>query len=81
MANWQRRLNLADIYHAGIPVHELAGMVAERLASISVPGGDEYLTDERDEIISEFRDMAEDPAVNTSDFDQVMERQIGRAHV
>ena len=76
MANWQLKLQLSDVYHKGLPIPELAGIVAERLAALSIPFTMLYavpdLGDIRDDIVGEFREISVDPNADADDFDEVM---------
>ena len=73
MANWQIRLNLGDVYHADKPIPELAGIVAARLRGLKLPPRcDEYTTDRREELATEFSLLSEDPTSNADDFDEIM---------
>ena len=72
MTNWVTTLNLADVYHEGHPIPELSGIVAKRLKAIRIPNEDEYLTSQRDNIVSEFELLAADATSDAEDFDSIM---------
>lgn len=79
MADWQRKLELKDEWpktrNGELSVSQLADIVADRLEALE-PFGDKELDRsldyEREEIIEEFRALAEDADVD--DFDEVLER-------
>ena len=76
MANWQRKLNLKDVWNKStedgdMTVQELAGVISKRLKALR-PLGDDGVDVERDEIADEFEGLSEDPDADTNDFDNVM---------
>lgn len=80
MANWQRTLNLLPEWKQAkegkITVSQLAGVIAERLASLEPFENDSdglILNEHHDEIVDEFNYLARDPDTEASDFDCVME--------
>lgn len=78
MANWQLRLQLGDVYHSGLPIPELAKIVAERLAALKITAlmlvAASDLEDIRTEIVEEFQALSADPESDADNFDAVMER-------
>ena len=72
MANWQRTLNLKDIWPTNDP-QRIASAIAERLLRLE-PFSDPSLNRMRDEFAFEFGSMANDSNVDTDDFDDAMER-------
>ena len=78
MANWRLILQLGDVYHKGLPIPELAGIVAERLAALTIPATMLYsvstLGDVRDDIVDAFKSVAANPNADADDFDGVMEQ-------
>ena len=75
MANWQSKLYLGDVYHAGLPIPELAGHVAERLRGVPpFKGLTKQLLAEQEKLMEEFESLATDQASTADDFDEVMER-------
>ncbi len=77
MADWQRKLEIADLhngYRAGtVSVSDLASGVADRLAKLSA-FNNEDLDTERDEIVEEFRCLSKENDPNIDDYDEVLER-------
>jgi hypothetical protein len=75
MADWQNTVNLLPewrmVRDGELAIQQLAKVAAARLAKVSVP---EFLVDERDDLIDEFKSIAEDESADTSDFDDVMDR-------
>lgn len=60
MANWQRNLDLRDIWSMGEDeekIPELAGIVATRLKALK-PFGDEDIDDEKADIVQDFEELA-----------------------
>ena len=72
MAQWQRKLDLTDVWESeDIPL--IARTAAKRL-KLMLPLPDENLDYEREEFIDEFEALSEDPDADTSDFDDVLRR-------
>lgn len=74
MADWQRKLELKDIwdkYPDEMTTQQVAAVVAERLRNLT-PFGDEYLDNARDELADEFQALSEDEGTNSDDFNYVM---------
>lgn len=73
MADWKHTLNLLPEWDQAkegeIPINKLSEVVAKRLASLNIRG---HIADERDEIVEEFKMLANDPVASTDDFDDVM---------
>lgn len=73
MAKWQTTLDLSDVYHAGKPIPELAGIVAQRLKALLLPGlTDAFEFEMRDELVADLESLAEDKTSNADDFDEIM---------
>lgn len=72
MANWQRTLELSDVYHHDKPICELSGIVADRLRKIKVPDDEDALADQQEEIASDFEMLAKDPKATANEFDEIM---------
>lgn len=75
MANWQRKIELGDVFtQAGtgeLPLHQLAGIVADRIEALApIPA----VEDDRQELIQSFRNMADDDLLESDEFDWHMER-------
>lgn len=77
MADWQRVLQLKPEWeqadNGDIPIQSLAETVAVRLAELK-PFDDEYINEERDDIVAEFKDLAENEDATADDFDAIMSR-------
>lgn len=77
MANWQRELNLADVFvpakEGHVTVADLCGTIAKRLRLMK-PFGIESIDEERDEITDDFEFLASDGSADRDEFDEAMER-------
>jgi hypothetical protein len=80
MADWQRKLNIADL-HANyraekITVQQLAEGVAKRLRKLKPFGAfePEELDEERDDIVCEFEQLANDADADINAYNDVLER-------
>jgi hypothetical protein len=72
MANWQRKLQLKDIWHND-DVHMIAAETAKRLKALQAfPDAD--LDEQRLDIADEFEGLSTDPKADKEDFDCVLER-------
>lgn len=75
MANWITKLRVGDVYHADLPIPELAGVMAKRLKAVDLPVWVPlYLVEQCRDIVEEFESLAGDPTGNVEDFDGVMEQ-------
>lgn len=86
MANWQFTLELGDVYHEGKEIHELAGIVAERVKALvaevrsrralTLIPKDTYeeMADElENNILPMFEEVRDDASMDVEDFDSAME--------
>jgi hypothetical protein len=77
MADWQRTLDLADLWQAEangeMTTSEVAAKLAERLKALK-PFGVESVDSERDDLVEEFTSMGEDPETDSDDFNYVMDQ-------
>lgn len=78
MAQWQRKLDLADVWSMGkdeSKIPELSGIVAGRLKALA-PFGDEDVDDEREDIVSDFEELSKMGAGDASfdDFNTTLDR-------
>jgi len=71
MANWQRHLNLKDMWDSG-DVHLIAKTASDRLRDL-LPFNDGQLDYIRVDLAEQFADIADDPTSSTNEFDYVME--------
>lgn len=76
MANWQRKLDLKDVWTSvddgEKTIQELAGIVAARLKALA-PFADEDIEEAKAEIVDNFEDLAEDEETDYPDFNYIME--------
>lgn len=76
MANWQRKLSLADIWpkvdKGEMTIQQLAAEIAKRLKAITPLHDEHVVSEERDEIVEEFENFAEDPTGDKDEFDDIM---------
>jgi hypothetical protein len=72
MANWQRTLDVSDVWDDG-DIPTIAKLAADRLEKIDPfpEGSDEEET--RLDLIEELREVADDPEASPRDFDYVWE--------
>ena len=68
MANWQNKINLADVWNSG-DFKLISKTIIARLEKIDFG---EDLNDERDVIIEAFQDLIDDKEVNINEFDSLM---------
>ena len=77
MADWQRGRQLKPEWgqadNGDISIQSLAETVAVRLAKLK-PFADKYINEERDDIVAEFKDLAENEDATADDFDAIMSR-------
>lgn len=78
MADWQRELDLTDLWkkeEAGeITVQEIAKELAKRLEALAPFGfKNEGLDHEKENLVGEFEDIANDPSADQSDFNYLMD--------
>lgn len=78
MAQWQRTLDLSDVWDKGlerkISVSTLSAIVVERLKALPSFGiRHSSIDEEKENIIEEFKILAEDPTADFDDFDCVLE--------
>lgn len=74
MAQWQRKLELADVYRIGDDeekVPELAGIIATRLLALA-PFGIDDIDEERAEIVNMFKEV-ESEKLGFDEFNDAME--------
>lgn len=74
MANWQRRLDIRDVWDkAGkeMTVQELAAVIAKRLKALN-PFGDEDIDNQRDEMVEGFQSFSDDKEGTKDEFDSLM---------
>lgn len=72
MANWQRRLDIRDVWDKDkMTVQELAAVIANRLKALN-PFGDEYIDNQREELVDEFQSFSEDKEGTKGEFDSLM---------
>lgn len=75
MANWQRTLDLVDVfdkaYAREITVQELVTHVATRLEALT-PFHIHRIEEEKVRLVEEFREIADDPSAEFSDFDALL---------
>jgi len=81
MADWQRKLNLTDIWTkvdtGEMTIQQLSAEIAKRLRNLrplAPQTADNSIDDERDDLVDEFEGLSEDPEATTGDFDSVMNR-------
>ncbi len=78
MADWQTRLQLGDVWdrdESKLTIPQLAEIVAKRLKNMPLPKWlDADLVETRDEIVSNFEDLARDSTANIEDFDGGLEQ-------
>jgi hypothetical protein len=77
MANWQRRLDISEIWKQGeertITYQELAAGIATALRALK-PFNDEELDFEREDVADEFEGLSQDSTASVAAFDDVMDR-------
>lgn len=77
MADWQRVLQLKPEWEQAkegdISIQSLAETVAVLLAKLK-PFDDEYINEERDDIVADFNDLAANEDATADDFDDTMNR-------
>ena len=71
MADWQRKLDLKDVWDSG-DVQLIAKTTSERLRALA-PLDDRNLDQSRVELADQFDSIAQDSTAGTSEFDTVME--------
>lgn len=70
MANWQRTLDIKDVWDSeDIPL--IARTAADRLEALKPLLGHPYLEEKRLELVEELRDLADGSDANAFDFDYV----------
>jgi hypothetical protein len=76
MANWQRTLNLVDIWeNSEDNIPETARIIAERLRALKpFPTEFEELNEQREELACDFLDLYKDPTADTDEFNDIMRR-------
>ena len=71
MADWQRRLDMKDVWESGdIPL--IARTAADRLEALAPFGS--YLDDEKLDLVDELRGLADDSEATIGDFNNVWDR-------
>lgn len=78
MANWQRKLDLKDVWgkikSSELSLCELSRIVANRLGELRNFNNYPFIDEEKDEIVEEFCDLALNSETTKADFDEVMEK-------
>lgn len=69
VADWKCTLELGDVYHVGLSIPKLAGIVSERLEKLRLPMLDR---DRREEIAADFLSLSEDQDATADEFDEIM---------
>lgn len=71
MANWQRKLDLLDVWGKAqdeeISTKELSGIVADRLAALP-DFGIEHIDIEKEDLVNEFRLLSEEEGIGFDEF-------------
>lgn len=70
MANWQRTLNLKDVWDTK-EVLLIAKTISDRLRGLP-PVGNEHIDYQREELVEQFADLADDTSSDRDDFDELM---------
>jgi hypothetical protein len=74
MANWQRTLRIGDI-SGDAPLAEKARGIADALEALKpFPAKHEEVNEQREDLVNEFRSLANDPAIDEELFDELMEQ-------
>lgn len=72
MARWQRTLDLKDVWESK-DLSLIARTIAQRLTEIE-PLENEHSETLRQELIENFSDLADEPAPDVDDFDDLMDK-------
>lgn len=70
MANWQRTLNLKDVWDTK-EVLLIAKTISDRLRGLR-PLDNEHIDYQRQELVEQFADLADDTSSDRGDFDNLM---------
>ena len=84
MADWQLKLDIHEEFEqAGdgeLPLGEFCKIVAEKVKALVLPkcltesDEEEYLVEERDEIVQEFEQLSEDSYITVDEVDSLIQR-------